>query len=67
MSNQFAATIIAFKGEKEYLTGTTLIECTDITASGTVEIAFNLPKDGNRRVYLELDLSELLKRAITKD
>ena len=64
MNPQFAADIMVYKNEEEYRDDVTLVEVTDFISPGIIQIAFSLPRDGNRRVYLQLDLSEVMKRAI---
>jgi len=65
MNTEFVGQFMAFKGSDEYAPERNiLVEVTDTHAGGIVEIAFNAPIPGNPRIYLKLDLAEIIKRAV---
>jgi translation initiation factor IF-1 len=68
MNNEFACEFMAFKGEDDYVQSTNiLVEVTDVTKDGLVEIAFNAPIPGKPRMYIKLDLGDLVTRAIKQE
>ena len=65
MTNEFACQFMAFKGDDEYVDPqNVLVEVTDQPEAGIVELAFNAPIPGKPRIYLQLDLAEVIKRAV---
>ncbi len=65
MNNEFACKFMAFKGDDEYVPEkNVLVEITDIKDDGGVEIAFNAPFAGKPRIYLTIDIGELVSRAV---
>ena len=64
MMDEFVGKLLAFKGEDEYISETSvLLEITEVTG-GNVEIAFDAPLPGKPRIYLTLSLPELVAQAL---
>lgn len=64
MTDEFAVTFMAIKGEEEYVPSTGILaEVTDVEGD-VVEIGFNAPIPGKPRMYLRVQLSEVVRRAV---
>lgn len=58
--SQFVGSFLAFKADEEYVSETEiLVELTEVSGR-KVELAFDPPITGKPRIYLRLDLAELL-------
>jgi len=63
--DEFVGVFLAFKGEDEYIPATNvLLEVTEATKSGEVEIALNAPLPGTPRVYIRFRLADLASHAL---
>ncbi len=68
MNNEFVCQFFAFKGEDEYVpAANVLVEVSDIPSPGVVEISFNAPIPGSPRMYLQLDLAEVIRRSVGEE
>lgn len=66
MNEEIAGKLTAFKGEDEYIPSTNvLVEVTDLTNTGDMELAFNAPTPGTPRIYLRISLPEIIQGALS--
>jgi hypothetical protein len=67
MSDTFVGSIVAFRGEEDYITQQdVMVEITEVK-EGMVEMAFNFPASGKPRVYLSVPLAEVVRRSMAGD
>jgi len=65
MNEEIAGKLMAFKGEDEYIPNTNvLVEVTDLSNNGDIEIAFDAPIPGTPRIYLRVGLPEIIQSAM---
>lgn len=62
MSDYFVGNVIAFRGDDELcIDEGVLVEVTELSKSGDVEIAFDSPTQKNVRMYLRFSVVDLMK------